>query len=165
MSRLITPRTVVFLGILGYLVYRFASAATDESSRQWAAFALIFCVAWPMLSWITAELATWKIDPSRDPSELYVDYVNRYFAAERLPGYNDIQIPSPHHYSYRKNSSVWDGPGFWQDQWRAYSSGQPSVYGGQVPLPPVIGEPEIPKFGVRVWFASQMGGESTVPRA
>ena len=76
---------------------------------------------------------------------------------------NDIQLPSPYHYVYLKNKDVWNQTGFWQNQWRAYLKGAPSVYTGSVPLPSPFGEIYRPTYNLRVWFRDRSGLEAIVP--
>jgi hypothetical protein len=46
-----------------------------------------------------------------------------------------FELPSPYNLTYYGNMDVWNGPGYWQDQWRKYKAGKASVYNAPAILP------------------------------
>lgn len=71
----------------------------------------------------------------------------------------DIEMPSPYSYAYRTGSSVWNNDGYWQNQWRAYKNGNPSVYNDPMILPKgyTWTNPQMMNF----WFYDSSGQKIT----
>lgn len=88
------------------------------------------------------------------PEMVWAKYVDLYYSmsASGMWIVNQIQLPSPHDGFNANNDHVWKKNGWWQNQWKNYVLDRPSVYNGEVPLPPPyrgpsnVGNPPIGTF-------------------
>jgi len=73
-----------------------------------------------------------------DPWEVYRKYVYQYYyMSGEIGGWTvtSINLPTPFDSEYYKHKEIWHKPGYWQDEWKAFCLGMPSVYTEAKSLP------------------------------
>ena len=101
----------------------------DEQSNR-AAIWVLSCVIGMFLIIIIRVISGFYEDSKnmhlRDPETLYQNELTHYRHLKDLK--SEFMLPSPYHYTYNGDMTVWDKNGYWQNQWRLYTINQPCVY-------------------------------------
>jgi hypothetical protein len=73
-----------------------------------------------------------------DPWEVYRKYVYQYYyMSGETGGWNltSLSLPTPFDSEYYNYKKIWTESGYWQDEWKAFCLGLPSVYNQKKKLP------------------------------
>lgn len=135
----------------------------NNVSNTTAGWMVLFCIAviiFPFVFQFIKDITSMHKVP---PYQRYGEAIEKYYMTiitGQFLNSDEIPLPSPWQPEYRKRPDIWRQSGWWQDQWRLYVVGAPSVYSGEIALPRPYNGRRSNAYEPEVWFYD-VGGKQT----
>ena len=157
---------IMWMISLAIFLYGWMLPPSDDQTGVfafWVIYSLAIFILLPIKNGVTGLFQyahDLKINGYLDPPEsFYKEKLTRYYESISFnaPDTFDIELPTPYSGRYHGDMTVWNTSGYWQDQWRLYKAGKPSIYKSDNMLPPeyvganVFGRP------ATIWFYDEDG--------
>jgi hypothetical protein len=107
----------------------------SDTAMTWIIIFLAAVIVLPFVFQFIKDVTSMhKVSPHQRYGEAIAKYYTTMITGRFLNS-REIHLPSPWQPEYRNKPNIWRQSGWWQDQWRLYIVGAPSVYSGKVALP------------------------------
>lgn len=137
----------------------------DNVSGATTGWIMLFCAAVIVFPFVFQFIKDVTSKHKVPPHQRYCEAINKYYTAIITGQYlnsDDIPLPSPWQPEYCKQPDIWNQPGWWQDQWRLFAIGKPSVYSGEVALPHPYAGRRDSLYAPNVWFYDVDGRQTSI---